>query len=197
MSTTVYLIRHCKPNFNNHDDVSRELSTEGLQHHQLIIDYFSDKTIDIILSSPYKRSIDTISPLAQSRQLSISRCYDFRERKIDNTWIEDFTAFSKQQWADFSYKLTDGESLREVQVRTISALKAILHENSEKTIVISSHGTAISTIINYYQNTFSYSDFKEIKQLMPFILKMTFDQQDCLSIELYNPFTNEKKVLKP
>lgn len=42
---------------------------------------------------------------------------DFRERRVDSEWIEDFNAFCRKQWEDFSYKLSDGETLSEVQER--------------------------------------------------------------------------------
>lgn len=29
--TTVYFVRHAKPNFDNHDDLTRELSTQGFE----------------------------------------------------------------------------------------------------------------------------------------------------------------------
>jgi len=38
---------------------------------------------------------------------------------VGNVWIEDFNSFAKKQWEDFDYKLSDGESLREVQNRNI------------------------------------------------------------------------------
>lgn len=57
---------------------------------------------------------------------------DFRGRRVDSVWIEDFIGFCKKQWSDFDYKLSSGESLREVQIRNIEALKQILKEHDEK-----------------------------------------------------------------
>ncbi len=63
--TTVYFIRHAKPDYNNHDDMSRELSNKGLQYRKLVTGFLLDKHIDIILSSPYKRAVDTIAGFAE------------------------------------------------------------------------------------------------------------------------------------
>lgn len=191
MTTTVYFVRHAEPNFSNHDDLSRELSIKGLQDSQLICQFFKEKSIDAIFSSPYKRAIDTIKSTAADHQLTIKEIDDFRERKIDSVWIEDFTAFAMFQWQDFSYKLSNGESLQEVQERNIAALEKLLEEHRNQVLLIGSHGTAISTVINYYQRQFSYEGFSKIKLLFPFILKMTFKDKKCLSIRLYNPFTGE------
>lgn len=196
MTTHIYLIRHCEPNYDNHDDFSRELTDKGLQDRQLIVNFFNELTIDNIFSSPYKRAVDTIDPLAKAKALDIKIIPEFRERKIDSVWIEDFTAFSKAQWHDFSYKLSDGESLQEVQNRNITALNNILENNHQQTIAISSHGTAISTIMNHYLNTFGYREFNQLKSLMPFIIEMSFENKSCLSINLYNPFTKQYQTLK-
>lgn len=191
MTTDLYFIRHCQPNYHNHDDYSRELSQKGLQDRQLVLDYFADKKIDTLYSSPYKRGVDTISPLAEKLALDIQLDENFRERQIDQVWIEDFTGFIQKQWADFSYKLSDGESLQEVQDRNISALMKLLDELPNKSIVVGSHGTALSTIINYYSSDFGYESFNQFKSLMPFVAHLTFDKLTCLSITIYNPFTGE------
>lgn len=109
--TTVYFIRHAEPNYKNHDDFSRELTSKGLQDSKELVNLFSDILIDAVYSSPYKRAVDTITPLALSKQKSIHLENDFRERKITDKWIEDFTGFTEKQWTDFSYRLEGGESL--------------------------------------------------------------------------------------
>lgn len=85
----------------------------------------------MFISSPYKRAIDTIKPLAENRNSTIQLAYEFRERKISDGWIEN-----------------------------------ILDECSGKTIVIGTHGTSLSTIINKYDNTFTNSEFEKIKNKM-------------------------------
>ncbi|MGT2742608.1 histidine phosphatase family protein [Streptococcus plurextorum] len=195
MKQKIYFIRHCEPNYDNHNDRERELTEKGLQDCQLLIDYFSDKKIDKIFSSPYKRAYDTVFPLSEKYGLEIQIVHDFRERKIDSVWIDDFTSFTQKQWLDFSYKLSDGESLQEVQDRNIAALSDILRKHHKEHIVIGSHGTAISTIINYFIPAFNYNDFNQIKSLMPFVLVLTFEDDKGVSINLDNIFTGERQIL--
>jgi len=186
--TTVYFVRHAEPNYANHDDMSRELSDKGLKDRRLVTDFFADKHIDAVLSSPYKRAIDTVRDFADSKGLDIIILDGFRERKVDSVWIEDFDTFSRNQWDDFSYKLSDGECLKEVQQRNILELSSVLEQYKDKNIVIGSHGTALSTIINYYDKTFGYSDFKEIRYLMPWIVEFEFEDNECVAIKKYNLF---------
>ncbi|MBR3840465.1 MAG: histidine phosphatase family protein [Erysipelotrichales bacterium] len=192
----VYFVRHAEPNYNNHDDYSRELTTKGLSDRKLVTEYLSDKNISVALSSPYIRSIDTIKHFADSKGLAINIVDDFRERKIDNCWIEDFRGFARKQWEDFTYKLSDGECLKEVQDRNINALKDVVSTYKDKNIIVGSHGTALSTIINYYSPRFKYEQFEEIRSIMPWIVMFEFDGDRCLKIEAYNVFTKEMNVIK-
>jgi len=191
--TTIYFIRHAEPNYNNHDDLTRELSAKGLEDRKLVTEYLRDKSIQVALSSPFKRAVDTIKDFVDGENLLIETIDDFRERKIDSVWIEDFNTFAKAQWADFDYKLSDGECLREVQERNISALHEVLMRYKDKNIIVGSHGTALSTIINYFSPEFGYEQFEEIRGLMPWIVKFEFENEECKKLQQYNVFTQEYK----
>ena len=180
--TTVYFIRHAEPNYENHDDLSRELSPKGLQSSKELVNSFAGIQIDAFYSSPYLRAVDTIKPLADSRGRSIHLIPDFRERKITDHWIEDFTGFTEKQWADFHYHLPGGESLFMVQERNIRALEDLLQAHPDQTILIGTHGTALSTIINYYKPDFQLADFHRIKGVFPWIVEGEFQGTSCLSM---------------
>ena len=186
--TTVYFVRHAEPNYGNHDDMSRELSAKGLHDRVLVTAFLRDKQIDAVYSSPFKRAVDTVKDFADKNGFDITILDDFRERRVDSIWIEDFESFSRKQWDDFHYKLSDGECLREVQERNIQALKSILETNNGKNVVIGSHGTALSTIINFFDNSFDYESFTKVRFLMPWIVKLSFDEQTLIRIESYNLF---------
>ena len=185
--TRVYFVRHAEPNYDNHDDMLRELSPKGMEDRKLVTAFLSDKNIDIVLSSPFKRAVDTVADFAEKEGLPIETIEDFRERRVDSCWIEDFNAFAKKQWNDFDYKLSDGECLGDVQSRNIKALNTVLDKYPGKNIVIGSHGTALSTIINYYDSSFGYDDFEKIRFVMPWIVEFVFDNdKKCIEINKYN-----------
>lgn len=100
----VFFVRHAEPNYENHDDMSRELSDKGLKDRKLVTSFLMDKEIDIVLSSPYKRAIDTVRDFAGVKGIDVTVIDEFKERRVDSAWIEDFR-----------YKLSDGECLEEVQ----------------------------------------------------------------------------------
>lgn len=181
--TKVYFVRHAKPDFSVKDDLTRPLCEEGVKACLKVTEFLMDKNIDIVFSSPYKRAIDTIKDFAGKVNHKINIVDDFRERKVDDVWIEDFNSFAKMQWSDFKYKLSNGESLGEVQERNIRALNKILEEQEGKNILIGTHGTALSTIINYYNKNFNYDEFERIKFVMPLIVCIEFKGKEAVKIE--------------
>lgn len=186
MMTTVYFVRHAQPNYKNHDDESRELTRKGMEDRKLVTEFLRDKSVDAVLSSPYRRAVQTVEHFAKTNNLPIITVSDFRERRVENTWIDDFDGFCRRQWDNFDYKLSDGESLREVQQRNIAALRAVLEVYQDKTVVVGSHGTALSTIINFYDASFEYEDFQRIEEIMPWIVMLCFDRQRCVAIREFD-----------
>lgn len=196
---TVYFVRHAQPNLENHVDLERELTVKGLEDRRLVTAFFQSRPVDGVYSSPYRRAMDTIEPFAASAGLPIQVVDDFRERKVGEGWIEDFHEYSLRQWADFSYKLPGGECIREVQERNIEALRGILRPlRAGGTLVVGSHGTALSTIINYYQPDFGCEEFYRLGK-MPWIVEFRFEDgfkgEACREIVSHDLFTGEKERL--
>ena len=185
--TTLYFVRHAEPNYKNMNDAERELTENGLRDRFKARDFLADKGVGYVMSSPYKRSIDTVRPIADAiGQEEIETDYDFRERTVCDEWLYCFDEYARHQWEDFSYKLEGGECIGEVQKRNIEAINRTLKKHGGKTVAIGSHGTALSAIINYYSGgKWGYDDFRRIKKVMPFIAKLVFDGEKCISCEVF------------
>lgn len=193
--TQIYFVRHAESQVGSHDDASRGLTSKGIEDRKLVTAYLKDKAIDAVLSSPYQRAFDTVLHYADEYGREISLIHDFREREIDSVWIEDFKTFSMKQWEDFDYKRSCGESLREVQKRSVKALINVLKKYNGKNLVIGSHGTALSTIIHHYHTAFNYEAFTEIKDIMPLIAHFVFKGERLIQIELVNLFLDKENQL--
>ena len=191
--TTIYFIRHAEADNTNRDGRNRPLTAKGLADRKLVTEFLKDKNIDEVLSSPFKRAVDTIADFAEKNSFNIELVEDFRERKSDIDFARvdfGFKEFMQRQWTDFSYTYSDGECLDEVQKRNISALKDVLTRHKDKTVAIGTHGTALSTIINYYDNTYGFNDFMAMVNILPWVLRMDFNDDGCICIEkidLFNP----------
>ena len=68
-----------------------------------------------------------------------------------------------------------------MQERNIAALTEILEQNRDKTIVIGTHGTALSTILHYYDPSYNCDSFLRIIDWMPYVVELDFDGTRFLS----------------
>ena len=188
--TTIYFIRHAEADRAVRDGRIRPLTEKGLRDRSLVTEYLQDKEIDRAISSPFKRAVDTISVFAGKNNLDIEIIEAFRERKSDSDWNRenDNMPFLERQWANRTYTLSDGECLLEVQERNINALKDILERYRGENIVIGTHGVSLSQILCYYDSMYDFEDFKEMLDIMPWVAKMTFDENGCTGMEKIDLF---------
>jgi len=138
----------------------------------------------------------TIADFAEKNDFDIETIEDLRERKSDIDFTKEkfrFNVFMERQWSDFNYAYSDGESLAEVQSRNINALNEVLTRYKNKTIVIGTHGTALSTIINYYDRTYGFDDFMAMVDILPWVVKMDFNENGCIGMEKIDLFNFGQK----
>lgn len=71
---SIYLVRHAKAG-SRHDwsgpDEQRPLSKKGRRQADCLVDLLSDKPVTAIVSSPYRRCMETLQPLADKLGLTV------------------------------------------------------------------------------------------------------------------------------
>jgi len=58
----------------------------------------------------------------------------------------------------------------------------VLRDYAGKTVIIGTHGTALSTILNHYNPQFGLEDFLRIVRWMPYVIEMVFEGEKLLEI---------------
>lgn len=180
----IYLIRHAQSNPAIRDDRTRPLTAEGLRDTRLITACLRDRGIARILSSPYERTIRTVTHLAEALDLPIETDEDFREREAGGWHGDCFLDFVRSQWQDFDYTAPGGESLRQVQKRNMAALRRAMDKYPGEPLAIATHGTAMGTILNHYDPQWGYRSFLRILDVMPYIVRLEIDTEGrCIARE--------------
>lgn len=180
-TTSVYFVRHAQPDHAWEEDRTRPLTQEGLEDRKKVVEVLTNFKIDCYLSSPYKRSFDTICESAKVHNLNILTDERFRERE-NGLMGNNFDMF-QNRWKDFHFHEEGGESLHMVQKRNIEALLEVLNNHNGKSIVIGTHGTALSTILNYFEPSYCCNDFLRIIDYMPYIIRLDFEGTNCIGRE--------------
>jgi len=178
--TNLYFVRHSKIKYTA-DDYSRPLSEDGKRAVPFVTQAFETIKVDAIVSSPYIRVIDTIDGISKSKGIEIELYHDLRERKVSNTFIDDFQTFTMNQWDDFDFKLVEGESLNEVISRGTNTLKNIIDKYKGKNIVVGTHGTFMSVCLKYFDPSIDFEFWRNVK--MPDVYKATFDGHKMIQLE--------------
>ena len=171
--TKIYFVRHAQPEHAWENDRTRPLTGEGKKDSAIVFEFLKDKHIDAFYSSPYKRSMDTIADSADFFGKDIITDEDLREREKGENG-NNHGMFHKR-WADHNYHEEGGESIAMVQKRNMRALTEILRDNIDKEVVVGTHGTALSTILNFYDKSFGCDDFLRIVDRMPYVIELDFE----------------------
>lgn len=182
--TRIYFIRHAQSERHWQDDRTRPLTETGLADSETVARVLADRKLDFIISSPYKRCLDTVKPLAMKLGKEIATDEDFREREAGAWHGGRFFDFIKKQWEDHDHHIEGGESLSQVQARNIRALERALDGHDGENGVIVTHGTALSTILNYYYPEYDHECFLKIADLMPFVIRLDLEGSRCTAAQV-------------
>lgn len=115
--------------------------------------------IDVIYSSTLSRACDTVAPTAAALGLPVIK--DAGLKEIDGGKWEGLTNVEVAQKfpADFALwrdniglsRCTGGESIRELQERSIAAINRIAEENDGRTVLIGTHAGFLRAMICYWR----------------------------------------------
>lgn len=176
--TNVYLVRHAHSVYTP-DERGRPLSTGGHARARAVAEVLAPCGITALISSPYKRAVQTIEPLAKALNTDIIIVEDLRERTLGSLLAEDFLTAAEKTWENFDLKFPGGESNREAQQRGIEAIYKLIREFDGQRIAVATHGTLMSLIMNHFDKRFDFEFWASLT--MPDIYRLDFESGHYLS----------------
>lgn len=184
MNTTIYMIRHAKSPFVFNQERTRTLSQQGEIDAKKVTAIMSNKKIDLIVSSPYIRAIQTIEGIANTKEIEVNVLEELKERQLKGSYKlpeEEIQQAIKASYEDIDFYLSGGESIRDVQNRTIPVIKDLLYNYQAKTIIIGTHGNVMTIIMNYFNKYYGYEFWKNTSK--PDIYKLVFSGETLISVQ--------------
>ena len=172
LETQIYLVRHAHSIYSA-DELNRPLSSSGEEAALQAADLLKDEQITTIISSPYKRAVQTVEPLAVRNGLAIHIEEGFRERLLSDEHLEDFNYAITKVWEEESFSWPGGESNLAAQQRGVQALEKILQEHQGRKIAIGTHGNIMVLIMNALNSKYGFEFWKQLN--MPDIYKLSFN----------------------
>ncbi|PEI76002.1 histidine phosphatase family protein [Bacillus wiedmannii] len=175
--TTIYFVRHAHSIYTK-DERVRPLSEKGHLDVENVTRLLKDKHIDVVISSPYKRAIQTVQGIANTYNVSIQIEEDLRERLLSKEPVTDFNDAVQKVWEDWDFAHEGGESNDVAQRRAVICMQNILKKYENKNIVIGTHGNIMVLLMNYFDSKYDFQFWKTLH--MPDVYKLTFDN-NCFS----------------
>jgi 2,3-bisphosphoglycerate-dependent phosphoglycerate mutase len=104
--------------------------------------------ITAVYSSPYARSVETVSAIARRRGLAIQLLADLRERRLTPDPIPEWRTALERAWADADFAMPGGETGRTARRRAVGTLDLLRSRHPDGgRLVVGSHGNLISLIL--------------------------------------------------
>ena len=116
--------------------------------------------ITAIYSSPYRRAVETVEPLAAQLKLEIRLHEDLAERWLadrilaDHEWLDVF----RRTWQDIDFRPHGGESRRTTQDRALAALEDLLQQHPDEMVVASTHGGLLGCLLRALDGQLSFDE---------------------------------------
>jgi 2,3-bisphosphoglycerate-dependent phosphoglycerate mutase len=176
--TNLYFVRHAHSTYTP-DELGRPLSKQGMIDAIRIELLLKKENIDHVISSPYKRAIQTVEGVAQFGNKVIIED-DFKERKLSEKPVENFQLAISKVWEEPTFSWEGGESNAIAQSRGIKATLNVLEKYQGKNIVIGTHGNIMTIIMNYFDEKYDFCFWRDLD--MPDIYKLTFKKTSLKSV---------------
>jgi broad specificity phosphatase PhoE len=177
--TLVYLVRHAHAEW--YEDDARSLSPAGVKTAQLVANLLASEPITAIYSSPSRRSIETVTPLASRLGLLPELVDDLRERQLPAVPPGDFDQLVLDAWRCPSDAPPGGESNVQAQARGLGVVRTILGRHPGRQVVVGTHGNLLALVLNGMDSTFGYDFWRRLS--FPDVYRLTFDDARLVGVD--------------
>lgn len=145
-SLEILMVRHAHAEWV--PDEERPLSPRGRRQAAVVARLLEPRRPEIVYSSPYPRSVQTVEPLAEALEVPIELVEGLRERTLAEGPVVDFEAAMRQSWDDFACCFPGGETSAAAQERVWAAFQALLARHDRGVIAAGTHGNILALLMN-------------------------------------------------
>jgi 2,3-bisphosphoglycerate-dependent phosphoglycerate mutase len=154
-------------------DEARPLSPSGSAEAGRLADLLDCEPIGAVYSSPSRRALDTVAPLAARLGLVPELVPDLRERELPPVGVAEFDAVVRDTWTSPHAAPHGGESNAAAQARGLTVLQRVLRVHAGSHVVLGTHGTLLALIVNGLDPSFDYAAWQRLS--FPDIYRLDFD----------------------
>ncbi|WP_210365814.1 histidine phosphatase family protein [Bacillus sp. REN3] len=158
MTKKMYVVRHCEA---RGQAAEAQLTEQGEKQAEFLAEFFSDKKIDRIVSSPFLRAIQSVEPLSRKTNIKIEIDDRLSERILSTTDLPDWYEKLKETFNDEELKFEGGESSLEAMNRIVSVVDEVFKSETESTLIVT-HGNIMSLLLKNFKSEFGFGCWKSL-----------------------------------
>lgn len=162
-----YIVRHCQANGQSENT---SLTPQGIAQSQSLAQFFSGIHLNQIISSPYKRAIQTTEPLAHAKQLEVKIDQRLSERVLSRKPMDDWYEKLKLSFTDLHLTFEGGESSHEAMNRIVETLYEQINLGKDHTLFVT-HGNIMSLLLKHADPTIGFKEWKKLSNPDVYVLK--------------------------
>jgi 2,3-bisphosphoglycerate-dependent phosphoglycerate mutase len=156
VSKTVYIVRHCKAAGQAPD---APLTSDGLAQAVQLADRLAELPIQRIVSSPFRRAIQSIAPLAERLALPVATDERLAERVLSAAELPNWLVALEATFDDLDRCFEGGESSRAAMQRAVAVVREIeLHPAD--TIVLVTHGNLMALLLKHFDRRIGFAEWR-------------------------------------
>jgi 2,3-bisphosphoglycerate-dependent phosphoglycerate mutase len=169
---TIYIVRHAKA---VGQPFHAPLTQEGEEQARCLVSFLEKYPVEIIYSSPFKRTLQTIQPFAERKGISIHKDDRLGERILSETDLPDWKDKLRESFEDFSLVFPGGESNEEGMKRAASFIEDILKQE-ENHIVVVSHGNLTTLLLRCFDKNYGFDELFALTNPDVYLVKVDEDR---------------------
>ena len=172
MGKRIYIIRHCKAEGQEFD---AQLTDEGHKQAQQLRDLFSTIEVDRIISSPYRRAVQSIKPLSETKRVEIETDSRLEERNLSSKQLTDWLEKLESTFLNMDLTFEGGESSREATERVVQLMEECEADEMEESIIVVTHGNLMALLLNHFLHDFGFEGWKGLSNPDVYLLQINED----------------------
>jgi len=154
----VYVVRHCAAEGQSSES---PLTATGCKQANELATFFDNVNVERLISSPYKRAIQTIQPLAERLNIEIEMKNQLEERVLSAEPLPDWFEKLRKTFNNPDLKFEGGESSEEAANRIIEVVEDVFNSEFENTIIVT-HGNLLALLLNHYNKEFGFDQWANL-----------------------------------
>jgi 2,3-bisphosphoglycerate-dependent phosphoglycerate mutase len=194
LNTYIYMIRH-GDSPKEGPERTRGLTEKGIFDAQKVTELLKKENMDVVVSSPYLRSVQTVEGISQHIGQSVIVEEDLKERIFSTSHNrisdQELGHLLEASFRDPDFALKGAESNAECQSRAIAVLDTLLHTHEGKKIAVGTHGAIMTLMMGHYDSRFDLSFLHSTSK--PDIYRMEFNDLELVGIQRL--WTESKRVM--